>query len=315
MIKTLVIYSSKYGSTRDVARIISLITGPAIYCTVDEFKQTDIDFDFIVIGTPIYKEKIDKSIKKFAEKNREWLKNKPIALFCTCLDKNGGLDRITELQNFIGIKAQSLKAIGGRLIVDDLDQEDKEQIKIFLDRVNLPMEDMDFYNQDEIVKYSLKLKSIKEKIMTPVKSEVLKIAIKEFLTSHNTCTLTTGHNNTVRLTPIEYSYKNGNIYILSEGGEKFANLLYNKNVSVAVYEDYTSMENLKGMQITGEASIIGSESEEYTDILTWKGLNAEAIKSMHVNMNLIKIKLIKVEFLNSEFKNLGADIKQIYIFE
>lgn len=59
MIKTLVIYSSKYGSTRDVARIISLITGPAIYCTVDEFKQAYIDFDFIVIGTPIYKEKID----------------------------------------------------------------------------------------------------------------------------------------------------------------------------------------------------------------------------------------------------------------
>lgn len=215
----------------------------------------------------------------------------------------------------MGIRAQSLKAIGGRLIVDNLDQEDQEQIKIFLDRVNLPMEDMDFYNQDEIVKYSLKLKSIKEKLMAPVNLEELKIAVEEFLTSHNTCTLTTGHNNTVRLTPIEYSYKNGNIYILSEGGEKFANLLFNTNVSVAVYEDYTSMNNLKGMQITGEASIIGSEGEEYTDVLKWKGLNAEAIKSMPVNMNMIKIKLIKVEFLNSKFKDLSADIKQIYKFE
>jgi menaquinone-dependent protoporphyrinogen IX oxidase/uncharacterized protein YhbP (UPF0306 family) len=315
MIKTLVIYSSKYGSTREVARIISLITGPAIYCTVDEFKQEYIDFDFIVIGTPIYKEKIDKSIKNFAEKNREWLKNKPIALFCTCLDKNGGLDRLTELQNFIGVKAQSLKAVGGKLIIDDLDQEDLEQIKIFLDKVNLPIEDMDFYNQDEIVKYSLKLKSIKEKIIDPLNSEELKIAVEDFLTSHNTCTLTTGHNNTVRSTPIEYNYKNGSIYILSEGGEKFANLLYNKNVSVAVYEDYTSMNNLKGMQITGEASIITNESEEYTDVLTWKGLDGEAVKSLTVNLNMIKIKLIKVEFLNSEFKDLGVDIKQIYKFE
>jgi menaquinone-dependent protoporphyrinogen IX oxidase/uncharacterized protein YhbP (UPF0306 family) len=315
MIKTLVIYSSKYGSTREVARIISLITGPAIYCTVDEFKQEYIDFDFIVIGTPIYKEKIDKSIKNFAEKNREWLKNKPIALFCTCLDKNGGLDRLTELQNFIGVKAQSMKAVGGKLIIDDLDQEDLEQIKIFLDKVNLPIEDMDFYNQDEIVKYSLKLKSIKEKIIDPLNSEELKIAVEDFLTSHNTCTLTTGHNNTVRSTPIEYNYKNGSIYILSEGGEKFANLLYNKNVSVAVYEDYTSMNNLKGMQITGEASIITNESEEYTDVLTWKGLDGEAVKSLTVNLNMIKIKLIKVEFLNSEFKDLGVDIKQIYKFE
>ena len=315
MIKTLVIYSSKYGTTRDVARIISLITGPAIYSTVDEFKQEYIDFDFIVIGTPIYTEKINPSIKKFAEENREWLKNKPLSLFCTCLDKNGGLERLTELQNLIGVRALSLKAIGGKLIVEDLDQDDQEQLKIFLDRVNLPMEDMDFYNQDEVVKYSLKLKSIKEKLVTPVKSGKLKTAVEEFLTSHNTCTLTTGHNNTVRSTPIEYNYKDGNIYILSEGGEKFANLLYNKNVSVAVYEDYTSMNNLKGMQITGEASIIGSESQEYTDILTWKGLNADAIKSLPVNMNMIKIKLIKVEFLNSKFKSQGADAKQIYKFD
>ena len=315
MIKTLVVYSSKYGSTRDVARIISLITGPAIYCTVDEFKKEYVDFDFIVIGTPIYTEKIDPSIKKFAEENREWLKQKPICLFCTCLDKNGGLDRLTELQNFIGVKALSLKAIGGRLLVDDLDKKDQEQLKIFLDRVNLPMEDMNFYNQDEIVKYSLKLKLIKEKLMTPVKLEELKIAVEEFLTSHNTCTLTTGHNNVVRSTPIEYSYKEGNIYILSEGGEKFANLLYNKNVSLAVYEDYTSMNHLKGMQITGEASIIGNESGEYTDILTWKGFNIDTIKSLPVNMNMIKIKLIKVEFLNSKFKSQGADAKQIYKFE
>jgi uncharacterized protein YhbP (UPF0306 family) len=177
------------------------------------------------------------------------------------------------------------------------------------------MEDMDFYNQDEVVKYSLKLKSIKEKLMTPVKLEELKTAVEEFLTSHNTCTLTTGHNNIVRSTPIEYSYKDGNIYILSEGGEKFANLLYNKNVSVAIYEDYTSMINLKGMQITGEASIIECESQEYTDVLTWKGLNVDAIKSLPVNMNMIKIKLNKVEFLNSQFKSQGADAKQIYKFE
>jgi len=99
---------------------------------------------------------------------------------------------------------------------------------------------------------------------------------------------------------------------LSEGGEKFANLLLNENVSIAVYEDYTGMNNLKGMQITGKASIINRNNEEYNHLLNLKGLNVDVIKSLPVNMNLIKIVIEKVEFLNSKFKMEGADAKQIY---
>ena len=58
MIRTLVLYSSKYGSTKDAARIIALITGPAVYCSVDEFKPEYREFEFVVIGSPMYQEKL-----------------------------------------------------------------------------------------------------------------------------------------------------------------------------------------------------------------------------------------------------------------
>ena len=132
------------------------------------------------------------------------------------------------------------------------------------------------------------------------------------MTSHNTCTLSTGHIDRVRSTPIEYNYIDGFIYLLSEGGEKFANLILNENVSVAVYEDYTGMNNLKGMQITCKASIIEENGEEYNHVLKLKGLNVDVIQSLSVNMNMIKIAMEKVEFLNSKFKMDGADAKQIY---
>jgi len=314
MLKTLVLYSSKYGSTRDAARIISLITGPARYCSVDEFIPEYMEFDFIVVGTPIYQGKVDPSVVEFVDKNRAWLKEKPFSLFCTCLDKTGGLDQLGQLQEFITAKAMSLKAIGGRLRIDDLDENDHDLIKEFLNHVNLPFEDMDFYNPEEIVNYSLKLKSIKENLMVPVKKEELKLRVEKFLTGHNTCTLATGHIGRVRSTPIEYSYVEGKLYLLSEGGEKFANLLFNENVSVAVYEDYTSMDSLKGMQITGKASIIEEESVEYIEVLKFKGLGADAVKSLAINMNMIKITMEKVEFLNSQFKDEGADVKQVYMF-
>jgi menaquinone-dependent protoporphyrinogen IX oxidase len=311
MIKTLVIYSSKYGTTEDAAKIIALVTGPAVYCRVDEFKSEYRDFDFIVIGSPIYQEKLEPSIVEFCNKNRKWLSKKPISLFCTCLDKNGGLDQLRSLENFIKINALSLKALGGRLIIEKLDEKDHGLIKEFLNKVNLPLEDMDFYNPEEVVNYSLKLKSLKENLIVQLDESKLNMEVEEFLTSHNTCTLATGTKNRVRSTPIEYKYINGHIYLLSEGGEKFANLLLNENVSLAVYEDYTGMNNLKGMQITGKASIMDTSGEEYNGVLKFKGLDTNVIKSMPTMLNMIKIVIERVEFLNSKFKMEGAHTKQI----
>jgi nitroimidazol reductase NimA-like FMN-containing flavoprotein (pyridoxamine 5'-phosphate oxidase superfamily) len=209
------------------------------------------------------------------------------------------------------MKTVSMKAIGGRLIIDQLDETDLELIKNFLDHVNLPFEDMDFYNEEEIIQYSMKLKYLAEKIIVPLDHDKLKLAIDEFLSTRNTCTLATCHLDSVRSTPIEYNYYNDFLYLLTEGGEKFSNLLLNKNVSVSVYEDYNGMKNLKGMQITGQASFI-EDDEEFNNVLKFKGLNVEFIKSMPIKMNIVKIVPEKIEFLNSQFKNNGYSAKQIY---
>ncbi len=48
-----------------------------------------------------------------------------------------------------------------------------------------------------------------------------------------------------------FTKKDGFIYFISEGGEKFANILMNPNVSMAIYENYDRMDNLAGMQLWG----------------------------------------------------------------
>ncbi len=314
MMKTLVIYSSKYGTTREVAKTIALVTGPAKCCSVEEFKPEYAEFDFVVIGSPIYQEKLDPSVIEFVEDNREWLREKPVSLFCTCLDSTSGLRILTDLKEFIKGEVLSLKAVGGRLIIDDLDGEDYTHIKEFLNKVKLPFEDMNFYNLEEIVNYSLKLKYLKDTLINRLDETELKGAMEEFLTGHNTCTLATSHGDRVRTTPIEYSYSEGYIYLLSEGGEKFANLLLNENVSVSVYDDYTNMNSLGGMQITGRASIVEMDSEEYVRVLEMKGVNIDTIKTLVVDLNMIKISIDKAEFLNSKFNLNGYGVKQIYNF-
>ena len=314
MQKTLIIYESKYGTTEKIAKYLSLVLGPAKYCKTSEFKDEYMDFDLILIGSPIYSGKIVPKIADFIEKNINRLKTKKIALFCTCISTKDGNENLTKIEKILG-KVITKRALGGILKHNKLDEEDSQALKEFSEKIGFTFDDTDNFNLEDIINYGLELKSLKDDLIPLMPSLQLKNLIEEFLDSHNTCTLSTSYKERVRSTPIEYTYNNCYIYLISEGGEKFANLLLNNNVSIAVYEDYIGMNNLAGMQITGIASLIERNENEYKDVITMKGLNLNFINNMAVNMNIIKIKISEIEFLYSKFKKMGYEPKQIFIFD
>ncbi len=310
MKKTLIVYESRYGTTEKVSKYLSLVLGPASYCKTSEFSEQFKDFDFIIIGSPIYKGEFDPGVSKFIHENLNWLKNRKVALFCTCLNIKDGNESLEKIGNKIG-NVSDMIVLGGVLKLDDLTDEDFKALKRFSEMVGFDLKDMDKFNQDKVIDYALKLKNIKDELVEKIPQTELKAEIEEFLFSHNTCTLSTSCKERVRSTPIEYNYHDGDIYLLSEGGEKFANILLNNKVSIAIYEDYTGMNNLAGMQITGHADVILKDENEYEKILQIKGLNLESIKKMPINLNIIKIKIEKIEFLYSKFKNMGYEARQI----
>lgn len=312
MQRTLLIYESKYGTTKKIAKNLSLVLGPANYCTPDEYSEVYKEFDFFIIGSPVYSGQFHPEIVEFVENNQEWLKNKPVAIYSVSLSPKDGSDNIKELSEIIG-SVVSQKTFGGSLKLNDLTEDDRGALDAFSQQVGFPLKDMDNFNLEEVLSYGLKLKTIKESLISPAPQT--REFIEEFLTSHNTCTLSTAYQNRVRSTPIEYNYFDGFIYLLSEGGEKFANLPLNPQVSVAVYEDYTGFSSLAGMQITGISEVIDAESDEYMDVLQMKGLKIDFIKRNPVKMNMIKIRIDKVEFLYSEFKKLGYEPKQIQKYQ
>jgi menaquinone-dependent protoporphyrinogen IX oxidase len=313
MQKTLIIYESKYGSTEEVAKEFALVLGPAKYIKTADFKRFYEDFHFIVLGSPIYSGEILPEMSVFIEENLHWLKTKKIALFCTCISPEDGREILFKLEKILG-EVVSSRALGGILKLDKLDRKDSESLKAFSKMVGFPLVDANNFNREDVINYALELKSIKDNLIPQMPLSELKKSIEAFLTSHNTCTLSTAHKERVRSTPIEYTYQEGHIYLLSEGGEKFANISLNSAVSVAVYEDYTTMNNLAGMQISGTASLVHNDAE-YKDIISMKGLNPDIIQKMPFNMNLIKIKIRKVEFLYSKFRERGYGVKQILRFD
>lgn len=310
----MIIYESNYGVTEKIASYLSMILGPATYCKTSEFKEEYVDFDLFVIGSPVYSGQIVPQIYEFVEKNQKWLKTKNVSLFSTSISPADGQKNLNKLEKNLD-NVISKKALGGILKTDKLSKMDSQALESFSENLGFNLGDMDHFKLEEVIEYGMEIKEIKDDLSPNMPSSQLKKMVEEFLTTHNTCTLSTAGENSIRATPIEYTYKNGCIYLLSEGGEKFANILLNEMVSMAVYEDYTGMNNLAGMQISGQAQIVPRDKTEYGEILKIKGLNTDFINKLSINLNMVKINLEKVEFLYSVFQEMGYETKQIFKFD
>ncbi len=313
MIKTLVLYESRYGSTWEAAKIISFILGPSRRYPISQFADACRNFDLIVMGTPIYNGKIHPKMQDFIDKEKEWLNSKKIALFCTCLNGSEGLEVLRQVEQVFDDDVLELGVLGGRLEMDRLNERDFQALKEYIAREGLPPQGMDLFRQEEVIDLALRFKNVRDSLLNNLPVIKLKEEVENFLKSHTTCTMATSSPGKVRATPLEYIYNQGQIYILSEGGEKFANLLFSSNVSVAVYEAYTNMKNLSGMQISGQANIV-EDLEEYKYVIKMKGMDMDFIRSLPTDLHLIRVDMEKVEFLNSEFEKQGYSTRQILNF-
>ena len=96
--------------------------------------------------------------------------------------------------------------------------------------------------------------------------------IQAYLDSCNVCVLATSLDDVPRATPIEYYSKDLIVYIAASPQTKIHNLEGNPRCSVGIYNtpctDWTDWYQVKGIQITGHATLIRNEEqpEAYKDV-------------------------------------------------
>jgi len=89
MMKTIILYATKHGATREIARRISeQIDGAEIH----DIKQGSIPdltgYDCIIVGSSIYAGMIRKEAKLFISQNAELLRSKKLGLFISGMGKD-----------------------------------------------------------------------------------------------------------------------------------------------------------------------------------------------------------------------------------
>lgn len=84
--KTLIVYGSKYGFTRECAEKLSSCIGEqAAIKSVKDVKPRDLlAYDGIVLGSPVYMGRLDKFIVQFSRAYKTELLNRKLGFFICC---------------------------------------------------------------------------------------------------------------------------------------------------------------------------------------------------------------------------------------
>jgi len=88
---------------------------------------------------------------------------------------------------------------------------------------------------------------------------------------------------------------------------KFYGIERNKNVCLAIYEEYDTFANCHGLQVSGTIEVIEQYSNEYNEVFAYKHIPIEAVKKMNHPMHLLKITPQEFNILSSDFKRNGLD--------
>jgi general stress protein 26 len=147
--------------------------------------------------------------------------------------------------------------------------------------------------------------------------EELEEHISEFLKTQNVCVLASCKDNVPRASPLEYYSLGTTLYVMPEEGQKMENIRENPLVSVGIFAPYTGWLSLKGVQITGEATIITREdAQEFDDGLSvyqWqKSAKEIGLKELPESFRLLKITAQAIEVLDISLKTKGYAPRQLW---
>jgi len=129
-----------------------------------------------------------------------------------------------------------------------------------------------------------------------------------FMKSHDILYLATTQNDNPRCTPLGYVNRGLTVYILSEGGGKFANLKANSKVAYSIASRIKrgrGLMRVRGLQVWGRAKVISmkEDRDKFEEVLTLMGvthtLKRKGVQALPpFNYRIIKIEPEKMRYLN-----------------
>ncbi len=163
----IVVFASKYGSTREYASLIAKKLDTQALRASEATSEALLEADYVVLGSPIYAYSVLPDMEQFLEKNQEVLAGKPLAAFVVCGDTlwnpkadEGGNKNLIKLTRFLPSEPFAAGIFGGRMIMDELDEEDGPRILAFYKRLGREPTGYDRMNEGAALAFVEEVKKV-----------------------------------------------------------------------------------------------------------------------------------------------------------
>jgi len=163
-----------------------------------------------------------------------------------------------------------------------------------------------------------------KKYTAKLPDDELKERICNFLKEQTMCTLSTCKGDVPRATPLEYFSEGTTLYIAPDPGTKIVNIAANPRISVGIFNDVNpdwpggAWKRIKGVQITGEATLLTPDDPEYAHamkVYNWepflkaRGRTRDDVPKLD---RMIKVEAKKIEYSESALMLKGYARKQVW---
>ena len=280
----LVVYAADGAAETSVRQFASII-GSARCCRLADFTAEYFEsHDFFIIGGTLEKGHVTADLAGFVSANLERLKEKRLAFFTfggTAVETAPVLASLAAAIPADGVFAKE-HIPGGEHGVDD----------------------------PALAAAAMRIRARFRALRPPMQPEEIKRRVEDILGSEAYIILCTGAGTELRATTVGYKYLDGCVYAMCEGAEKFANILLNPRVALALYR----MPDYDGLQATGSASVLYPGTEAYRQACELLGKDHARLTGLPFALNLLVVKLHKAEYYSAKMRAEGYDSKQTCYF-
>ena len=313
MLNTLIVYEGKYGTAQKTAETFGYLLGNTHVCDVEKAPSEIAKYENMLLVFSLYGPQTAVKTKQYIKSiERSSLGRLKIGLAGVGISTIHFDKYIDDITTLLGRTADYTCFLMGELRISKISKEDMQLLEMFKKATGSEVEDKGEFDIKQIIIRADEIRGIFKTCTIAMEKGKLWTEIEKFIIEHNTMALATAHDSVPRCSPVEYQYLDGKFYIVTEGGQKFAGILQNGHASIGIYNNYTSMGSVYGMQITATVKIVPLFSQEYYRVFEKRGISQETIKKLPINLYLISLTPTKFEVLNSDFKKLGYDPKQQY---
>jgi menaquinone-dependent protoporphyrinogen IX oxidase len=156
--RALIVYDTRYGATEQIANWIAEGINDADLRHVDDVQG--LNYDLIIVGCPVYNEMPSARIIHFLDKNKDFLKNRKLALYTVSVPFDMTPDRAKRFAGQKDVKPLfdhvvgtviSSKAFLGKIDLKEMSELDRLSLRIWYFLKGYKMREVNYLSRDEAV--------------------------------------------------------------------------------------------------------------------------------------------------------------------